>query len=369
MTRRRIAALLVGVAGGLVFAASGFASAPSRAVAGAAFQPFTASFVSPSTGFVLGGVGCAWGQDVAPARPCRAVIEETVDGGASWRQLPAPGPMLEWFHGIPSSSVSAITFANLRDGWIYDGALWSTHDGGAHWSQIGLKLQITAVVAAGAWAYAATTGENTLVTGSIPAVLRSPIGRDDWQPVRSLPSMAADAYPSLLAASGSTVFVAVRTTTPTAWRTAGARWQRLPNPCSFVVALDASAPQDLIAFCLPTLAISTDGGTHTTTARAPPKSFTTVLGVPNGQTQVILLAAPPPSVGPNTNNTPYAISRTTDAGQDWTQTRYGDSAADYSDLQFPSANVGWVIHGFPGSPSDQLLRTTDAGATFNAVRF
>ena len=193
---RRSAILAVGavfVAIGLVEAVTG-----SKKVApvGRPFQPWAASFVSPSTGFVLGGVGCRFVQHATIPR-CPALVEGTSDGGATWRRLAAPGPLLEPIHLFGQNvNVSAIAFADARNGWLYDAGLWATHDGGGHWSRIALKARVTSVVAAGGWAYAAVSS-----LSPAPPVLRTPVGRDDWQPVRALPQIATNGYPAPAAAS------------------------------------------------------------------------------------------------------------------------------------------------------------------------
>jgi photosystem II stability/assembly factor-like uncharacterized protein len=56
-------------------------------------------------------------------------------------------------------------------------------------------------------------------------------------------------------------------------------------------------------------------------------------------------------------------------GASWSRTIYHDSGAGFADLQFVSPTDGWVIHGYPGGAADELLHTTNAGATFTNVRF
>jgi photosystem II stability/assembly factor-like uncharacterized protein len=91
----RVAVALAYVARMLVFAVSGSA-VPAHA-ATVAFEPFRASFVSPTTGFVLGTKGCSTKLDTnpgaAPAR-CGAVVMATTDGGAHWRGVSAPATIL-----------------------------------------------------------------------------------------------------------------------------------------------------------------------------------------------------------------------------------------------------------------------------------
>ncbi len=72
---------------GCGFSAAELQSAVSRAGVSAAFQPVSSSFLLPSTGFVLGAVGCHFGFDGAQRR-CQPVILATatqVSAGAACR--------------------------------------------------------------------------------------------------------------------------------------------------------------------------------------------------------------------------------------------------------------------------------------------
>ena len=106
------------VAGALISlgpAGAAGAACPARAAGGpAGFQPMSASFLSPSAGFVLGGMGCTHGNPV-----CRARLAATTDGGALWHVAGAPDVLL--FNGAgdlltQASRVSSVVFANSRDG-------------------------------------------------------------------------------------------------------------------------------------------------------------------------------------------------------------------------------------------------------------
>ena len=96
-----------------------------------------------------------------------------------------------------------------------------------------------------------------------------------------------------------------------------------------------------------------------------------LLAAPLGQARAIMLAFPPP----NSAITGLALTprswlvRTADDGARWTTTAFNDYGTGWTYLQFASATVGYAIHGYPGGNVDQLLQTTDAGRTFQAVRF
>jgi photosystem II stability/assembly factor-like uncharacterized protein len=110
------------------------------------FEPGSVTFVSATTGFVIGiDSACPAGSCVALAR--------TTDGGSSWRALPPPNAGYV-ARGTQSSStvppVSEVRFADKLDGWIYGPSLFATHDGGAHWQQVNLGGSVISLEASGA---------------------------------------------------------------------------------------------------------------------------------------------------------------------------------------------------------------------------
>lgn len=385
--RRRIAVVLLSIAGGLGFFAAGSESAVSLDGVSAAFQPFASSFLSPSTGFVLGGVGCRFGFNGAQ-RPCKPVIVTTSDAGVHWRAVSSAPTTLEpvGIFGLVDPLVKAITFADPRDGWLFGPGLWATHDGGQHWKRIAINMPVVGVVSSGGWAYAATYPRLGESRGS-SSLWRSPVGRDDWQAVGALASTASSLV-SVLAASGRSLWVGVLpanatdTSVPVLWRTTdGAHWQRIAQPCasasSAVLSIDATSATDLVMVCTGSsgheeIVTSTDGGIHTRrTAQAPAGTFFEVVGAALGELKTIVLASPNDVVVPATALPPVRseLERTGDGGRSWTRTVYGKPNVGWADLQFLSPTVAWAVHGYPGASADQLVHSTDAGASFKPVRF
>jgi photosystem II stability/assembly factor-like uncharacterized protein len=385
----RVAVALVLLAAGvLVLAASGSA-APQRG-ANAPFEPFRSSFVSASVGFVLGAQGCSLAF-VATPRPCAPVVMATTDGGADWERVSAPATRLftadqELVQKVggrieATPYVEAITFADARDGWLYGPGLWATHDGGRHWAAIDVGgNQVLALVTAAGWAYATLAPVSTMFPH---ALLRSPVGRDDWQPVESVTSHQLDP-PGPSTSFEDTAWVTLPASTQTEsisvlWRTSdAAHWESAGRPCGqhgYVVAIAASSATDLVLDCGPGGAIvtSTDGGLHTQRVTGLParEVFVDVIGAPPGERDTFVLAAPwnlqetasPPVSLPSRSE----LIRTTNAGRSFTATDLADHGAGFADLQFVSPTDGWVVHGYPGATVDQLMRTTDAGATFTPV--
>lgn len=348
----------------------------------AAFGPFAASFLSPATGFVLGGVGCRFGVNGAQ-RLCKPVVVATADGGRDWRGVSSPPTTLAPVGGLGMAgpAVKAITFADARDGWLFGPGLWATHDGGNHWARVAMKAQVNGVVASGGWVYATTV---SLVGGF--SLFRSPLGREDWQPVGSLAATTSPPV-ALLAAFGRAAWVGVLarnpkpTSVPELWRTAeGAHWQLIGNPCASasqtLLSVTATTATDLAMLCSGStheqIVTSSDGGIHTRQiAPTPTGSYFGVVAAPLGQSKIVVLASPSDVVLPANllAGVHSVLDRTIDGGRSWTSTTYGDRGIGWADLEFVSPTVAWVVHGFPGASNDQLMQTTDAGATFKPVPF
>jgi photosystem II stability/assembly factor-like uncharacterized protein len=315
----------------------------------------------------------------------------TSDAGAKWQKLRVPPVSLSATNG-PAASV---TFADRDNGWLEGSSLWATHDGGHQWQRIRLpgdpenaqfeKLQapqLSDVIASGGWAYVA------LSTVSRVTLLRTPVDANDWQPVPGkLPHGKWVANEEGLTANGSSAWLGL------AWQTRDSDeygiWQAVggssliyrSNPCSHanygIVGMAASTPNDLVVSCgPPKLLTSSDGGSQLARVPAPDASnpnggdINASMAAPLGRPRTILMAWPSNFgfAGPPTNN-PSWIDRTTNDGRTWTRAYYHDQNAGWADLQFLGPRIGWVIHGYPGAATDQLMHTTNAGAIFTATRF
>jgi hypothetical protein len=352
------------------------AAAPASTVTG--FQPWAASFVSPSTGFVLGGVGCSFGEGVQ--HPCRAVLMATRTAGASWTRLAAPDTTLA---PMPGRGVRGVVFADPRDGWLFGPGLWSTHDGGAHWTRVVPKQQVVDVVAAGGWAYAVASAKSAGIGVRATPLLRSPVGQDNWRPVASLLGTVAPDIPGLLVASGANVWaglipessIGTSSEPIELWRSVGGgAWQRLGESCSGRASLMAAASSsDLVLLCggsHPQIGTSTDGGAHLKLVAASSGTLVSALAAPLGQTRRLVAAFPPLGLFAGAPEfTASSILVTTNDGATWSRSLYHDHGAGFAGLEFVSATDGWIVHGYPGAAVDQLLHTSNAGATFTPVRF
>lgn len=209
---------------------------------GSSDGPVAASFVSDSTGWLL--------SITSPdsSSGSRIVLCDTTDGGRRWSAVPAP-PAPWIYQGTTSApdSVSAIVFADQRDGWAFGPGLWATHDGGAHWHRVGTGgAGVSGLAAADGRVVAVFSRNGGMASGagtSPFAVYTSPAGADAW---RQVPG-ASGAGETGVAIAGHTGYVvsSVRLTSAVTLLTGPAngpgRWQRHAVPCPHGWLADVAA--------------------------------------------------------------------------------------------------------------------------------
>jgi len=261
-------------------------TSPGLASRATLLWPVSATFISPSTGWLL-AERCstvAWPQ-------CRSVVlRKTSDGGRQWSPATAP-PASPGSGGQPGSGVAQVRFANAADGWAFGPGLWATHNGGASWQQLNTQGQVvTSLEAADGRAVA------VFATAATFQVYTSAVGSDTWQPVpgASGPAFGISGEPDRnpqVAIEGSVAYVASSGETGNDTPGSGvllsgpadgsAPWQPLPVPCPRYNALPmpvAAAPGELVLGCGGDAAMdtspkyvyrSTDGGRTWVTGPAP----------------------------------------------------------------------------------------------------
>jgi hypothetical protein len=324
----------------------------------AGFQPASVTFVSTTTGFVLGIAPCATGT-------CTTLVR-TADGGHTWSLVATLPPAAT----APSAAVSEVRFANAHDGWAFGPQLWSTHDGGASWHRITMSSAVSDVEAWGGVAYA--------VSGA--HLLRTASNADAWAPVAGV----AFGTPSsgLISLHGKAGWVVADNTANkrTLFATAdGVTWKALADPCAGLGtewALAGVAPvsdTQLYLLCgggagagsqQKRVMVSNDAGAHAAaTAGTPPMG-----GIIGGGVDPIA-AASADVVALSASSGASEVYRSADAGHTWsTPLQQGDGGIGYYDLGFTTSTQGVVVYGRPGiAPSTQLLMTHDAGATWTPV--
>jgi len=327
----------------------------------AGFQPTAASFYSPASGVVLGGVGCATNH------ACRARLVATTDGGARWRFLTAPDVSL--------STISQVAFASRRDGWLYQQhsrGLWATHDRGAHWRKLTLGgASIDTVAASAGTVYAVVSRSTT------DELFRSPAGRAAWARVGTI----TGGFGAALAVSGKAAWFGPSTvgTHTYLWATAdGVHWHKYPFTCpgaDYGLSGIAAASPSRVAF----LCANAEGMFHTAkevlqsvnggktehlTGRAAPQ-YGDVLGygafaVPHRRPRVVTIAVYTPG--------PDYLYRSANGGKTWAQIAIPGTEGGplLGSLSYASRTVGFVVVSWPPY---ELLRTTDAGARWHKVSF
>jgi hypothetical protein len=359
--RRLIGAAALACAAALIPAGASAATTSPAAPAGAGqpatvpagFRPSAASFYSPASGVVLGGVGCLSGK------PCKARLVATTDSGARWSFLRAPD--------VP---VTQVTFADRRNGWLYGGrGLWATHDRGAHWRKLSVARGVIDSMAASAGtAYAVVMPPG----GKPDELFASPAGRDAWARVGHLTARFG-----ILAVSGRAAWFGnggglIDGSSPYLWATTnGARWHkypvRCPAPYNFngLASIAAVTPSDVFFLCLGDAAAgqqgkavlrSVNGGRTTHLAGTPPISgFGGVIALPPRRPQVITLG------------TEFFLDRSGDGEKTWTAKAADGGGAPWNSLTYLSRTAGWAEFG--SAPYSELLRTTNAGVTWHQVSF
>src|ERR1035438_4554236 len=136
------------------------------------FEADSASFVSARTGYVLGARGCS-------RLPCKARLKETVNGGRTWKSVPAPAvSLVPTYTPTPASAVSAVRFENARDGWLFAPALWATTDGGRTWRRMFLPGEVIALAVSDGVVFAVSEP----VSGGLnqARLYRSKVGAAKW---------------------------------------------------------------------------------------------------------------------------------------------------------------------------------------------
>jgi photosystem II stability/assembly factor-like uncharacterized protein len=262
--------------------ASSAAAAPAKPAK--RIDVLSASFVSPSTGWLLAELPCAH-----QVNPCRttALMRETVNGGRTWFAVPAPpGPPADMYQSSPpSGGVGRVLFTSTRDGWAAGPSLWRTTDGGATWRRVRVPGPVADFTVVGGRMFAVIGGcdsaGNCAYRGYAAAV-----GADTWRPASGTAVTGAGGSPVQLAVSGSVVYLLAITeglgkpVLLAGTVTGSARWRPLPEPCAAAYsAAVAAAAGWLFLGCagepgagnqLKTAYVSRDGGRKWHQVASPP---------------------------------------------------------------------------------------------------
>ncbi|MGI8578021.1 MAG: hypothetical protein ACR2KG_08915 [Nocardioidaceae bacterium] len=185
-------------------------------------QPLSLSATGDQHQFLLRaepGPGCG-------SQGC-ASIWSTSNGGGSWQRLGNPHIQAATT-AEGADTVGQVRFVgNGTDGWVFGGALRSSHDGGSTWQQPKLPLtgQVSRLEAWGSRVYAVVNG----AAGA--SVVSSPTVADNFQPVKTTPLTSVS---SLVAANSLAAFVArtgVSSPNQLFLSRTGQTWTQSPTTC------------------------------------------------------------------------------------------------------------------------------------------
>lgn len=349
------------------------------------FQPASVTFVSPTFGYVLGEPpSCA-------SPPCTSLVR-TTDRGAHWVGVPAPRAPL----GSPSTMtlagptpVSVVRFADPYNGWAYGPALWVTHDGARTWHQLDVGGQVMALEAGGGRVDAIVADcEGSASCGGRPTrLLSSPVNSDDFTQVAAestgLSAPGGSWGGASLTLHPPVGFALLGATTKTAPPAAvivatadGRSWQSFPDPCraagsSSLSSFVAPDTTSLLSLCIGSGAAGSSEKTVVFTRNGK----STVLGsLPLGGVGGQIAANGISTILVASRSGADFLYRSTDSGRTWTTMRFPDGGIGLTDLGFTTASQAVVVHGQPpvaglNNPPEELLLTTDAGATWHEIVF
>jgi hypothetical protein len=311
------------------------------------FVPSDVTAVSADQWWVLGDDPSCLGFQ------CLRILH-TVDGGQSFASIPVPA--VAPLQG--GKQADRLRFADPLDGWLVvsgSGAVWETHDGGAHWIHDSGAGSVTDLEASGGAVYAVTCAGARGCT-----VERSPTGQDSWT---TLAASAGHGSLNHLSVNGAHVWVAIESQAGgLGWLLASTDSGRnftMQTACPSALgyaneyAVDSSALWATCATGTEASAFqSVDGG----------QQFTQLAGtvmLPNSAS-IAGVSATTAVIGGQ------VLLRTTDGGQTF---------ATVENMQAQWTVVGFTtqVNGFAfaltGSGQSELWRTDDAGAHWHQVQF
>ncbi len=305
----------------------------------AGFQPASFTAITVFNWWLLGTAPCG-------AHTCTSVVE-TMNGGSSFTRIPAP----------PTTAVSNLRFADGSDGYAYGPELWSTHNGGASWTQLPIGGEVDDLDIADGFVYA------IVVSHGRTSLMRSAVSADDWSALSGLGHGPLSGLwiqgATVVVQSGDRLFIS----NDQGNHFARKRGVRNAGDCSF-----DGGPQALWALCSRGMApdeilLSSDSGsTFRTTSQVPDGPLGT-FGAASGNAAVVSTQGP--------------LYRTTNGGASWTpvtvQSAPGAPVANlpanwtYLGFSTPSHGVAIGNFGTGGHQDLRLYYTIDGGASYHFV--
>ena len=322
---------------------------PTRALSGAGmpagpvprdFTPTSFTAVAAARWWLLGTAPCA-------SPPCTSILR-TDDGGRRFVGIPAPR----------TNQVGQLRFADVRDGFAFDPALWTTHDEGATWHVVALPGTVPELATSGGFAYAIVRNP-----AGHAVLLRSPVGADSWRRLAGagaaqggLWAQGRDVVLESAGPGGQPAHLLISTD-------AGDTFSRHPVPpsvaCDFALT---QGPAALWADCATGMlsgiwrAVGAPGATALQRVAGR--------GLPAQPNSAAFAAATATTAVAGAQR----LYRTSDGGRTWDRVRSPAAITSWRYLGFTDALRGVALGAAGSSTTLQLLHTSDGGASYQPVR-
>jgi photosystem II stability/assembly factor-like uncharacterized protein len=342
----------------------------------------SATFVSADQGWVLGTAPCS-------TAPCTS-IAATNNDGASWVSLPAPrdGLATPGAQQPAQQGVTEIRFADNLNGWVFGPDLWSTHNGGATWTQITTGpggSQIVDLESSG--------GRVDVVTEqcqpneeACPAQLwESAVSSDSFTPVAQFELAPASGLSAGLALHDNTGYLVTRSGSGSLGlliTSDGKTWTPEADPCPTLYQEGISvAPVDTVRAAMLCVGGPAAGSTKKLVLATSDAGHTWVpegSAPPAGGDGGAISAADVGTLAIATSSGGAEIYRSPDGGASWaTVLALNDGGVGWGDFGFTDATHGLAVHapatrvqnnpGASGSNLATLFLTTNGGVTWSPV--
>lgn len=346
-------------------------------------------------GWVLGiptdGKGSRYGED--------AVMRTSTNGGETWHPVPAPFTKVAVYTDERQIyKIKNLRFANTRDGWAFDPALFLTHDGGLTWRYEQMAGSIKALEPKDGTVWVI---ENICKTafGSRTCKLRL-VTSDDmgqtWQDAPNQPETVGE-QTQLVRVSKQEAYLYSEgeVTKPHTWscgltndydslllrtKDGGRTWEKLSQPTPFSCSsayLSIPTANNLWILCAgqpgaghqeKSVSVSKDGGIHWHVTAQTPWEATTCRS--SGAGDITWDGYVRTFVAPSTSRAFLSIDQaglftTNDGGRTWNlpyNARDGRAGTAPGPIVFIDAKHGWV------ADNNLISRTTDGGVTWSSAK-
>jgi hypothetical protein len=267
--------------------------------------------------------------------------------------------------------VSQIRFADPLDGWAFGPELWSTHDGGVHWTKGNLTVEALEAAAGRVHAVA-------LEPSNAYEIETSPTSTDAWVTTGSLQLGAGPVPEPDLVLQGTTGWAIEddREVVSGAHLVAG-RWVPWAAPCANnggIAVISAPTISSMAAVCEEGI-WGPSGYSGPPAARAIFSSTGgatfflggTVPGTADASGTVVASPGPGVSVTDAFVGTSYELVETLNYAKSWQVVATAPESRPFTYLGFTSSSQGVAIES--GSQSAVMLMTFDGGRVWSPVKF